>query len=131
MHLDVEGNDFHFHEDQVYLDLHTLWLKCSNLSSLEELHIPNGFSCFGDASDTVSQHKICKLSRLTSLQIHLRDFEPCQGTTLFSNLLAYQICVGANNDLERGPSSVSISKFVEVYDYHSTCLQDLMEICSE
>lgn len=72
--------------------------------------------------------EICKLTRLTSLEIYLSDFVPCQGTTLFSKLLAYNICVSVPEyHVPRiGASFVSTTRLIQVNGYHSKCLESLM-----
>ncbi|XP_074369883.1 putative disease resistance protein At1g61190 [Apium graveolens] len=100
----------------------------SNLCSLEVLRIPNGYCYFGDASDRSVQDKICGLNLLTSLEIKLSDFKPCEGTTLFSKLLAYNICVSGQEDKDSRfrASFVSTTRLMKVYGYHSKCLESLM-----
>ncbi|KAL8115926.1 disease resistance protein UNI-like [Apium graveolens] len=96
----------------------------SSLSSLEELHIPNGFSIWDDGALRLDPiwDEISKLPRLTSLQILFNDFEPSQDTTRFSSLLEYNISMG----LRRNHSPVSLTRLIQLTGYHLEVFQILM-----
>lgn len=96
----------------------------SSLSSLEELHIPNGFSIWDDVAPRLEPiwDEISKLTRLTSLQILFNDFEPSQDATVFSSLLEYNISMG----LRRNHSPVSLTKLIQLTGYQLEVFQSLM-----
>lgn len=76
-------------------DTHLAFLPntISTLTSLEQLHIPEGFR----GCDAMSE--ISKLTRLTSLQFTFSHIKPHHDTTVFRNLLQYDIVVGSRRNL--------------------------------
>lgn len=96
----------------------------SSLSSLEELHIPDGFSIWDDVALRLEPiwDEISKLTRLTSLQILFNDFEPTQDTAIFSSLLEYNISMG----LRRNQSPVSLTRLIQLTGYQLEVFQSLM-----
>ncbi|XP_074356442.1 uncharacterized protein LOC141696159 [Apium graveolens] len=87
----------------------------SSLSSLEELHIRNGFRFSDDAKDiTPIMDEISRLTRLTSLKIFLSDFEACQGTSIFFKLKKYDISVGQRLNTQALPVSTRMIELIDV-----------------
>ncbi|WOG87771.1 hypothetical protein DCAR_0207002 [Daucus carota subsp. sativus] len=86
----------------------------SSLSSLEEFHIPNGFSFLDDANDiTLIMDEISKLTRLTSLKIFFSNFEACQGISIFFTLLKYDISVNCEGYHE---ALSDMTKMIKLHD---------------
>ncbi|KAK1392302.1 NB-ARC domain-containing protein [Heracleum sosnowskyi] len=107
----------------------------SSLSSLEELHVPNGFINDGEEYYTESiVMEISKLTHLTSLHFLFHDDNTFQGTTnILSNIDRYNIYVGApkaSSLLERG-SRVPLRRSIELYGNHSQSWEVVMARAEE
>lgn len=78
------------------IDIAMLPHALSSLSSLEELHIPDGFRIWDEAAREFSpiSPELSILTRLTNLAIHLDDAMSCPDENICKNLLRFKISVG-------------------------------------
>lgn len=108
----------------------------SSLSCLKELHLENRDRVSdGDLEKTVMPkfNEISKLTCLTSLKIAWSDFEPYQDTSIFRNLLEFDISVGVREILRNTPpSDVSSTRRIELTGkLQFDCFQGLVETAEE
>ncbi|XP_074380648.1 disease resistance protein At4g27190-like [Apium graveolens] len=108
----------------------------SNLSSLEELHLPSGLHIKGDGSETSQEAaplpillEISKLTKLKSMNIFLKYLEPFQDGNIFGNLLEFNIYVGKPGwkILYHLHSSVSFKRVIVLHGNQFKVLEGLIE----
>lgn len=114
----------------------------SSMPSLEELHIPGGFSIDGpgisldDGSgiivDAISAPALVEISKLTGLKslqmLFIQVSQHFQDTDIFNNLLEFNVCVGQGRDIRYFlESSVSFKRSIELYGTKLEALNSLVE----
>ncbi|WOH07365.1 hypothetical protein DCAR_0726795 [Daucus carota subsp. sativus] len=106
----------------------------STLSSLEELHIPNGFIIDREEYHTEPiVMEICELTHLASLQFHFYADHTFRVKNVFSELDRYSICVGAPKDIDLSERywRVSAMRSTRLYGHHSQSWEGLMTRAEE
>lgn len=108
----------------------------SRLSSLEELHIPNGVRMINDAKDRLKPTILDEITNLACLRSLQFVFDQCYSyAKVFSNLSEFDICVGVERGhqyiVERTASGTSSTRCIALSGYCLDCWESLVETAEE